>query len=265
MTSVRELYEIWSEPRSALDAEVARSLSPRGVDMLFDAFGRLGVGTEDVVLDAGCRDAKHAIELTRRFGCRAIGVDVVPLHVERARTAVAAAGADVQVLAGDIEALPLADESVDHVWCRDVLSHVSVDRGVGELARVLRRGGGMLVYQTFAAPALHAEEAARLYAATAQQPQSMSPDAFERAATTADLEIVEKDVVETEWRERMLEDGGWNGSEDLLAIARLRRRETDLVAQYGRAQYEAVLGGLLWGIYQILGKFQPTVYLLRRA
>jgi len=31
-----------------------------------------------------------------------------------------------------------------------------------------------------------------------------------------------------------------------------------LVAHYGEARHEAMLGGYLWGIYQMLGKLQPT-------
>ena len=40
----------------------------------------------------------------------------------------------------------------------------------------------------------------------------------------------------------------------------LRRREAQLVEQFGRAFYEASYGSHLWGIYQMLGKLRPTVY-----
>jgi hypothetical protein len=62
----------------------------------------------------------------------------------------------------------------------------------------------------------------------------------------------------------MLEDATWDAHADLLALSRLQRREEELAAEYGRTTLEAKLGGLLWGIYQILGKTCPTIYVLTR-
>jgi hypothetical protein len=84
MTSTNELYEIWADER-ALDADLERSLDPRGTSSLYDTFIALGVGPENVILDAGARDAVHAIELVRRTGCRAVAIDPVPLHSAQAR------------------------------------------------------------------------------------------------------------------------------------------------------------------------------------
>ncbi len=83
--------------------------------MLYDEFARLGVGRDDLVLDAGGRDAVHAIELVRRLDCRVITIDPVPLHVARARERVAAAGLEdrIDVVNASTESLPLADASID--------------------------------------------------------------------------------------------------------------------------------------------------------
>src|SRR5262249_4933827 len=154
VTTVQELYgELWAK-ESGLQQKLARSLDPRGTDSLFDVFASLGPQPGQVVLDAGCRDAGHAIELVRRHGLRAIAVDPVPHHVELARRGVAAAGLEdaVDVREGAIESLPVADASVDWIWCRDVLVHVVLEPGLAECARVLRPGGNMLVYATPATP-----------------------------------------------------------------------------------------------------------------
>jgi ubiquinone/menaquinone biosynthesis C-methylase UbiE len=137
--------------------------------MLYDEFARLGVGPDDLVLDAGGRDAVHAIELVRRLDCRAISIDPVPLHVARARERVAAAGLEnrIDVVNATTESLPLADASIGFVWCRDVLNHVQLDSSLREFARVLRPGGSVLVYQTFAETACEPEEARRLRRARA--------------------------------------------------------------------------------------------------
>ena len=64
------------------------------------------------------------------------------------------------VLEGTIEELPLADASADWIWCRDVLVHVDVERGLAECARVLKPGGRMLAYVTLATDLLEPREAA---------------------------------------------------------------------------------------------------------
>jgi hypothetical protein len=68
-----------------------------------------------------------------------------------------------------------------------------------------------------------------------------------------------------EWRERMIEDGSWNSAEALLGLSRLRRRESELVDEFGAANVEAYRGGALWGIYQLLGKLSPTIYVWERS
>jgi hypothetical protein len=92
----------------------------------------------------------------------------------------------------------------------------------------------------------------------------MSAQFFETAAREAGFEVVRTEQLQGEWRERMLEDGTWDVAADLLALSRLNRRESDLVERHGPARVEAVRGGLLWGIYQLLGKMCPTMYVLRR-
>lgn len=116
--AIQKLYgELWANDDAAFEADLGRSLHPRSPDMLFDHFAALGVGPADTVLDAGCRDAVHAVELARRFGCRVVGVDPVPIHAESARAKVAAAGlADrIDIRAGRLEALPLQTGEIDHV------------------------------------------------------------------------------------------------------------------------------------------------------
>jgi sarcosine/dimethylglycine N-methyltransferase len=265
--SVQELYgELWADESPALEAELRRSLEPRARSMLYDELGRLGANADSVVLDAGARDAVHAVELARRFGCQVIAVDPVPLHVERARQRVATAGLEkrVTVVEGSLESLPLEDASIDLGWCRDVLNHVTLDRALRELARVLRPGGSVLVYQTFADPSCEPEEARRLFAATASVPENMSPDLFEETSREAGLVVAGVERLHGEWRERMLEDGEWDVAADLLALSRLHRREQEAVERYGRARVEAWRGDLLWGIYQLIGKTCPTIYVLRR-
>ena len=64
-------------------------------------------------------------------------------------------GDTLVVARGVAEALPFADESFDLVWIRDVLVHIeSLRPAFAEVRRVLRPGGGALVFHVFATPLL---------------------------------------------------------------------------------------------------------------
>lgn len=257
MTTAQQLYELWaadSELREALE----QSLEPRGTDWLFEAFAGLGPRPGDLVLDAGARKAVHAIRLVRELGVRAIALDPVPVHCEQARVAVAEAGLadEIDVVEAAIESMPLADASVDWIWCRDVLVHVDAKPGLAELARVLRPGGALLAYVTLATDRLEPRERAELATATAIR--TFDSAVLEEAAEAAGLTPRSVDHLGSEWRERMLEDGTWSASEDLLHIARLRR------GGLTGPEADAAWASLVWGVYQLLGKTCPTVYVWKR-
>lgn len=258
MPSARELYELWAD-EAEIDEALGRSLEPRGTDWLYEAFAALGPRAGDLVADLGSRDAKHAIELVRRLGVRAIALDPVPVHSEMARAAIAEAGfaEAIDVVEASIESMPLADASVDWIWCRDVLVHVDAARGLSECARILRPGGSMLAYVTLATDELEPRERAELVEATAIE--TFDADALDQAAEDAGLEQRSVDRLGSEWRESMLEHGTWSAGDDLLRLARLRRGGFEGPAA------GAAWGGLVWGIYQLLGKTCPTVYVWSKA
>ena len=263
--SVQELYELWAED-SELRETLRRSLEPRGTDWLFELFASLGPRAGELVVDVGCRDARYAIRLVRDHDLRAIALDPVALHVERAKAAVADAGLNerIEVLEGEIEALPLEDASADWIWCRDVLVHVDVERGLAECARVLRPGGRMIAYATLATELLEPRERAELIASAAVAPDSFTAESIESAAAQAALAEVTVEPLGGEWRERMIEDEAWDVAETLLGLSRLRRREYELVDAHGEVAVAAYRGGQLWGIYQLIGKLCPTIYVWER-
>jgi SAM-dependent methyltransferase len=257
MPTVHELYELWAD-ESKIDEALGRSLGPRGLDSLFETFASLGPRPGQLVVDVGARDARHTIRLAREHRLRGIAVDPLPLHAELARAAVAEAGVDVDVLEGTAENLPLADASADWIWCRDVLVHADVERALEEFARVLKRGGAVLAYVTLPTDALEPREAAELASAMAMT--GVDAQGLQRAVEAAGLVERSVDRLGTEWRERMLEDGTWDAAADLLAIARLHRIRPQLVERFGAPAVDAAWGGMIWGVYQMLGKLCPTVF-----
>jgi len=265
MATVQELYELWAG-ESEVQAELRCSLAPRGREWLFELFAELRPQPGQLLLDAGARDASHTIRLVREHALRAVALDPVPRHVELARRAVAEGGLEdaIEVVEAAMEELPLADASTDWIWCRDVLGHVDARRALAECGRVLRPGGKMLAYVTLATPRLEPLEAAELSDALALNRDSLDGRAFDAAAAAAGLALVTAVQLGSEWRERMIEDAEWDPAADALELARLRRREAELVEAHGAASVAAAAGGRLWGLYQLLGKLRPTVFVWER-
>ncbi|HLY85082.1 MAG TPA: class I SAM-dependent methyltransferase [Gaiellaceae bacterium] len=263
MPTVQELYELWAgDEYSDLKKALDQSREPRGAEWLFELFAGLGPKPGQTLLDVGARDAKHAIRLEQEHGLRVTALDPLPLHCERARQAVAEAGADVEVVEGRAEELPLPDGSVDWIWCRDVLSHLDLRRALAEFARVLTPGGSAVVYVTVPTERLDAREAAEMVEAAPLILRTATE--IERAADGAGLVTLRVERIGSEWRERMVEDGDWDAVADLLRLARLERRRDELVERYGAVAVDAARNGFLWGVYQLLGKLCPTVYVWER-
>jgi hypothetical protein len=53
-------------------------------------------------------------------------------------------------------------------------------------------------------------------------------------------------------------------SAGLLAIARIDRQRPELVERFGARAVDVARNGFLWGVYQMLGKLAPTVYVWER-
>lgn len=105
--------------------------------------GRIEPGA--VVLDLGCgagTDLLIAAQMAGRGG-RAIGVDMTPAMLERARASAAEMGlANVELRESLIESLPVEDASVDVVISNGVIDLVpDKDAVLDEIGRVLRPGG----------------------------------------------------------------------------------------------------------------------------
>ena len=261
--TVEEMYGDWDW--EAAVAAVDRSLDPRPGSSIIDMFGELGPGEGDVVLDIGGRDARHALQMAERFGCRVVCVDPAQANIDDAEKAISEheLGHLVEAVAGLVEEIPADDGAFDFVFTRDMFAHVAdADRALGECARVLEPGGLLLFHQVFATDLLEPIEADQVFGHTAAVPDRFSVDLFERAVERAGFEIVELDVVGSEWNEASQEAG--TAPNYLLQVSRLRRNKDALLDEIGEVAYRVVYGNALWSINQMLGKLESRVYTLRR-
>jgi SAM-dependent methyltransferase len=148
----------------------------------------------ETVLDLGSGagfDALRAAEAVGPTGA-VIGVDMTPAMLERARAAAERLGlAHVRFVEGTIEALPLADASVDVVISNCVVNlSADVPQVLAEAHRALRPGGRLRLSDTFrhgAAPAEQGRDAWCACEAGAHDPRALAAQA--RAAGFVDVQV----------------------------------------------------------------------------
>jgi arsenite methyltransferase len=109
--------------------------------------GRLKAGER--VVDLGCGAGTDSLVAAQMVGPRGhvTAIDMTPQMLDKARAAAVELGAkNVDFLEGEIERLPLGDESIDVVISNGVIDLVpDKDAVFAEIFRVLRPGGRMQV------------------------------------------------------------------------------------------------------------------------
>jgi SAM-dependent methyltransferase len=107
-----------------------------GIDAREPAMVEVRAAEPRRVLEVGCGWGELAEWITRDTGAEVVAVDLSPRMVELAQER----GIDARV--ADAQQLPFADGEFDVVVAAWMLYHVpDLNRGIGELARVLRTGG----------------------------------------------------------------------------------------------------------------------------
>jgi SAM-dependent methyltransferase len=264
-------YDVYPRIEEEFQRALDETLDPRGPDVLYELVEELGLPAGSVAVDVGCGEGNHSLELADRFRFAVIGLDPVPRHIELSSAKLADRAASdpeaqrrVRFGPGTTEALPLEDESVDLVWCRDVLVHVAdLERTYAEFQRVLRRNGHVLVYQMFAGDRLEPREAEWLWRTMGVVPSSADPARTDAAIAAVGFRVDRFVELGTEWGEWAEEHSG-KGGRRLLHASRLLRDPQRYVARFGQAAYEIMLGDCLWHVFGMIGKLDRRVYLLSK-
>jgi SAM-dependent methyltransferase len=186
-----------------------------------------------------------------RFGFNVIGIDPVYRQHGAALEAGALDRGSAEFRQGRAEAVPVPDESTDLIFCRESLMYADLDAAASEFSRVLRAGGRGLVYLVLTGPAMTDVEAAKLWAPLA--PNSIRPQDIEQALARAQFVIDERIDYGSEWGELAQERDGTPGRR-LLYAARLLRDPGRYIDQFGKTNYDIMLGDCLWHVYRMTGK-----------
>jgi ubiquinone/menaquinone biosynthesis C-methylase UbiE len=116
----------------------------RGRPATVDLARLLSLNANERVLDLGCGIGGPSRYLAKTFGCRVVGVDLMPEFCRVAAMLAERTGlADrVEYRQGDALAVPFEDQSFDVVWSQNVVMNIADrDRLYGEICRVLKPDG----------------------------------------------------------------------------------------------------------------------------
>ena len=116
-------------------------LRPGGTDLTLLALSRAGFAPGERVVDLGC-GVGVATRLLKRYGCVAIGLDLVAKRLSLARNDDPA----LAMVAGDARHMPIGDASLDGVLAECSISLMGYTTAtLAECRRVLRPGGRLVI------------------------------------------------------------------------------------------------------------------------
>ncbi len=163
-----------------------------------------------------------------------------------------------------LHGVPAPDDSIDFVWCRDVL--VQVDDLVGglrDLHRVMAPDACLLAYSSFATDRLDGGDLEMMRRHLGWLDGNVRRTNMEAAFAAAGFVIDYVEEISTEWRE-FVEERTQPASKALLRLARLRRQRDAIVAWRGQEIYDHIEANLHHEIFLFLGKLEPVIHVLRK-
>ena len=131
--------DVFAKTVRSVRVQEAERLAERAAAGLANADKRLAI-------DVACGPGTFTRPLARRVG-RAIGADLTPAMVEKARAEAARDGiTNIEFVCADVYSLPFSDGAAGIVSCGYAFHHMTDPaRALAEMARVLQRGGRLAI------------------------------------------------------------------------------------------------------------------------
>jgi SAM-dependent methyltransferase len=133
--------------------------APSPEDVAGEMLALANVTAQDYLIDLGCGDGEILVAAARKYGCRALGIDIDPRRVAEARQKVQRAGLQdlVRVEQGDLFDADLGDADVVMLY---LLPHLNV-RLIPQLQRL--KPGARIVSQDFGMEGVIADRVTQVF------------------------------------------------------------------------------------------------------
>jgi len=233
---------------------------PRASQSLVEEVAVLGVGPGDLVADVGAWGGLWSERLAAKYGCRCIALDLSRKGLSES------VARGVPAVVADAETLPLPAGSVDLVWCRDTMSTLESPQAVlTEFVRILRPGGGVMLYTAVTTPGLEPSERAWFLKALEAPPWwNLGRSPIDDAIKETGLEVVAFETRSPEYSEALMAVDPSEITDQLCRVAQMRRARSELEQALGASWYQRWLAWSHWQLYLILGKIDTAVWMLRK-
>lgn len=239
---------------------LAQTSAPRAPAALLDLVDDVRPDPGTVGADLGAYSGAWASQIFDRYGCHMTAVDIAssPLAgVERSK---------VRPVNADLQQLPFRTSSLSLVWCRDTFSMVpDVGTACGEIARVLRRGSGAVIYTAVTTPRLEPLERAELIEAlTMPEWWTDGRGPIDDAVAAAGLDVMKVERRSPEHQESALLDADPDLLHDLVVLGRFERELPALEALTSSEWSARFRAWAAWPVYLLLGKLETIAWVVRK-
>lgn len=270
MTNKISSEDVYTQEVGDLYDEVDQSGNPVSRDLLLNLVTNNGVNENSLILDVGCANGGLSRELLTKTGCRIEGVESLPLLVDMGNKQNEELGVitKFKIQLGSISSVPFEDNHFDFVFCSDVIGLVEdLDLAFKECARVLKPNGTALFYATSFKTNRMSEEEADFLGNTLGGDRGKLLDVEETAVTlNKHFSVKEKILVGSQFGQHTLEKqtDQSEAAKNLLKIARLQTWPDKYIEKYGEKTYHIVLAEVMWSPFILLGKLEPTVFIVQK-
>lgn len=183
---VREEFDAW-----AADGR-DKGMEERHWHTAKHALARIPIESGDVVLDLGCGSGYAGRALRETGGAaRAYGLDGSPEMVGNARSYTDDPA--IGYVGGDFDALPFADDSIDHVWSMEAFYYADDPHStLSEIRRILRPGGTFYCAVNFYEENVHSHQWQEFISVAMTR---WSREQYREAFRSAGLHVAEQDAI----------------------------------------------------------------------
>ncbi len=267
MTKIKA-EEVYTEEVGRLYDEAADSKNPRSRDYLLELATENGVDEHAHVLDIGCANGGVSRKLLDKTGCKIEGVELLELLVDMGnkQNEELGVGDKFMIQQGSINDIPFPDSTFDFVFCNDVTGMVEdLETAMAECRRVLKPGGKMLLYASFGTDRLSDKEARELNDSLGNANEGTDKQRL-LIPLKKNFTLVEEEEIGSEFTQHDVEKskGDSEAAKNLLKAARLMTWADDYKSKHGERVYQIVLAEVHWNVFILLGKLQPTVFIVQK-